>query len=221
MSSHSPGAVRLFLGALSKETVFLLSGIASVILAIVGEVFGKKAPTYLFGMAAIICIVVACYRVWKREYDLRIAAEHTTVTIQAEAERQIAALKGTAKERELEDALRAATQLRTLLDNVAYWHMTSSHQFGVAPDVGALLPHDWVDILATVCKYEPDLCAELQRAGTAINHAQRLIKEVQAAPQMFRNSRHRQDTHEALGGALEPLKMANAKMARRAHDRNT
>jgi hypothetical protein len=200
----------------SRGTTCLLSGAASVILGLIGALRATPEPPRYFWIAALLCVLLACYRVWHREYESRIAAEHMTATLQASFEEQIAELQQSAKDKAQKDALRATTQLRKAVDDVDHWHLLTNHRFGAEPKIGALLPDDWPEILAIVCECEPEMCAELQKVGPKINHAERLIKQYQAAPQMYRNSPIVQEAHDALGSTLEPLKLANVEMARRA-----
>jgi hypothetical protein len=65
-----------FLIALTTDWVALMSGIASVILAIIGVAKKwERVPPWVFWWTAIICFFVSSIRVWTTEHRTRLAAE--------------------------------------------------------------------------------------------------------------------------------------------------
>src|SRR6266852_6758605 len=65
-----------FLIALTTDWVALMSGIASVILAIIGVAKKwERVPPWVFWWTAIICFFFSSIRVWTTEHRARLAAE--------------------------------------------------------------------------------------------------------------------------------------------------
>jgi hypothetical protein len=65
-----------FLLALTNEWIILMSGVASVILAIVGTTRKwEKVPPLVFWGTAVACFFFASIRIWTIEYRARLAAE--------------------------------------------------------------------------------------------------------------------------------------------------
>jgi hypothetical protein len=67
--------LRIFARAVWKDWLALMSGIASVGLAIVGKVTQEPLLGWLFWGAAVFCFVAAAYRVWAKEYEHSIALQ--------------------------------------------------------------------------------------------------------------------------------------------------
>ena len=66
-----------YLIAFERDWVALMSGIASVILAIIGAALEKTIPPWTFWLASASCLVWASYRVWLREHNKVSALEGT------------------------------------------------------------------------------------------------------------------------------------------------
>jgi hypothetical protein len=58
-----------YLREMSKDWVSMMSGIASVILAILGGVVRNPLPRYALWVAATLCYILSSFRIWKRERD--------------------------------------------------------------------------------------------------------------------------------------------------------
>ena len=63
-----------FLRLLWRDMVALMSGLASVILAVLGAIVQGTLPAWTFWAASAICLIFACYRVWLREHKDRLEA---------------------------------------------------------------------------------------------------------------------------------------------------
>jgi hypothetical protein len=63
--------LREFLGSIGRDTVALLSGVASVILSAASATgLFAALPKWLFWAAAAMCFVFAAFRVWQKEHHL-------------------------------------------------------------------------------------------------------------------------------------------------------
>jgi hypothetical protein len=64
----------IFVEALVGDVIALLSSIASVILGVIGALRATPEPPKYFWIAALVCVVYACYRVWQKEHRALEAA---------------------------------------------------------------------------------------------------------------------------------------------------
>src|SRR5438067_2359980 len=62
-----------FAKAIARDWIARMSGGASVLLAIIGAI--GTVPSWAFWAAAVVCLIVAAYRVWLRECKEREKAE--------------------------------------------------------------------------------------------------------------------------------------------------
>lgn len=68
-------SIQTFLGALLKDTGSLMSGSLSVVAALLALFYNASHARIAFGIFAAICALIATYRIWATERQLRIAAE--------------------------------------------------------------------------------------------------------------------------------------------------
>lgn len=85
---------RRFAALFSRDWIMIMSGIASVLLSLLGAVLSVTLPPWVFWVTGWICLLVCCYRVWLAECRARESD-------QAEFGRQLAARDQ--QIRELED----------------------------------------------------------------------------------------------------------------------
>jgi hypothetical protein len=85
-----------------SDWLTLMSGIASVALAALGAILAGSVTPWAFWPAAYLCLLVAAFRAWRKEYLAREALEAPARGIDAErkqyVQRQIAAMSADDRE---------------------------------------------------------------------------------------------------------------------------
>lgn len=106
-----------FLKAIWRDWVGKISGICSVGLATLGSLFSNPLPRYSFWLAAVLCLIVAPFRVFQKEHSARLMAEKMNQDYQRHVQ-EVALSREKAETEKLERENRLAREehARTLLD---------------------------------------------------------------------------------------------------------
>ncbi len=89
--------LRSFLREVCSDWVALVSGIASFLLMAAGAISSESLPGWVFWPAAYVCLLVAAYRVWAKQYTARQAAEAKLAGASLEPERERQAVEEVAR----------------------------------------------------------------------------------------------------------------------------